>query len=478
MSTVADGRETTLGAVLRAAGLPGTPRLVGRDDVIVSSLTHDSRRVSPHTVFCCVRGARDDGHDFAPQAIAAGASALVVDHVLDVAIPQLVVDDVRRAIGPLAAAVFGHPARRLTVIGVTGTNGKTTTVHLLAHILRSAGRPVASLGTLSGAFTTPEASDLQAELACQVRNGATAVVMEVSSHALVQHRVDGMQFDLAVFTNLGRDHLDLHGTLEAYLDAKAELFTPAHAVRGVVNLGDPAGRTIAARGQIPIVGYSVSDLAEVSVSVDAHSYRWHDRQVRVPIGGAFNVGNSLAAATAAVEIGVDVDEVVAALATAPQVPGRFEAIHAGQPFHVLVDFAHTAEGLDAVLGAARTAVGGGRVIVVFGCGGDRDRTKRPMMGEVAGRLADLAVITSDNPRSEEPTSIIAEIMSGVPEDLAPKLLVEPDRAFAIEAAFRIARPGDVVVVAGKGHEATQTIGDQVLEFDDRVVARRILDGLR
>jgi len=471
-------RETTVGSVLASAELAEFPRVVGDLHTVVSSATHDSRRVRPRGLFCCVRGARADGHDYAAAAVAAGATALVVDHELDLPVTQIVVNDVRIAMGPLCAALYGHPARRLTVVGITGTNGKTTTAHLLAHILRSVGQPVAVLGTLSGAFTTPEAPDLQEHLAALAQGGVTAVVMEVSSHALALHRVDGMQFDLAVFTNLGRDHLDLHGTMEQYLAAKERLFTADLASAGVVNLDDPAGRVIAERAAIEITGYSLGELAQIEVHADRHSYRWRGCKVSVPIGASFNVTNSLAAATAAAVLGIDPADVAAALATAPAVPGRFEPVEEGQSFHVIVDFAHTPDGLGAVLGAARSAAGSHRVIAVFGCGGDRDRTKRPRMGEVAAGAADLVVVTSDNPRSEEPRAIIGEILAGVPADLLPNVLVEPDRALAMEAAFRIARPGDVVVVAGKGHEATQTIGDQVLQFDDRAVARRILGGLR
>lgn len=471
-------RDRTISAVLESADLPDGARLIGDGSTIVSSITHDSRRVAPGSVFCCVRGERVDGHGFAGDALRSGATALVVDHPLDFAVAQIVVPDVRRAVGPLSAALFGHPARRMCLVGVTGTNGKTTTTQLLSHVLRSVGRTVASIGTLSGALTTPEAAELQEQLATLAGEGVTAVVMEVSSHALDQHRVDGILYDVAVFTNLSQDHLDYHGTMEEYFRAKARLFTPTLARRGVVNLDDEAGRRLAAQATIPVAGYSLADLESVEVHADRHAYRWQGLEVRVPLGGEFNVLNSLAAATAAVECGVAPVDVAAALATVPAVPGRFESIDEGQSFHVIVDFAHTPDGLDALLLAARTVARGNRLLVVFGCGGDRDRTKRPRMGRAAALGADLVVITSDNPRSEDPRVIIEEITSGVPDDLRRNVVVEPDRATAMEAAFRIARPGDVVVVAGKGHETTQTIGDQVLQFDDRAVARRILGGLR
>jgi UDP-N-acetylmuramoyl-L-alanyl-D-glutamate--2,6-diaminopimelate ligase len=334
------------------------------------------------------------------------------------------------------------------------------------------------IGTLTGAHTTPESPELQSRLAGFVDEGSTHVVIEVSSHALELQRVAGCHFDVAVFTNLGRDHLDLHGTQERYFAAKARLFQPDLSDAAVVNVDDPHGRLLLDVGSIPTEGYSLDDVADVSVSATRLSYTWRGQSIEVPIGGEFNVMNSLAAATACARLGIDPVEIRTGLAHAARVPGRFEAVVAGQPFAVIVDYAHTPEGLDKAIRAARLVSGDSSVHVVFGCGGDRDREKRPLMGEVASRLADDVVITSDNPRSEDPLEIINAAMQGVPPGYRGRVVMEPDRRRAIEMAIRRARSGDVVLIAGKGHEPTQTIGDQVFEFDDRAVAREILEAVR
>ncbi|HEY4610372.1 MAG TPA: UDP-N-acetylmuramoyl-L-alanyl-D-glutamate--2,6-diaminopimelate ligase, partial [Ilumatobacteraceae bacterium] len=351
---------------------------------------------------------------------------------------------------------------------------KTTTTSLIASILSSTGRATGVIGTLTGGHTTPEAPDLQELLADFVATGTTAVVAEVSSHALELQRVAGCHFDVAVFTNLGRDHLDLHGTEERYFAAKARLFEAALSDAAVVNIDDPHGRLLMDARTIPTEGYGLDDVADVVVTATSHSYIWRGRRMEVPIGGEFNVMNSLAAATASARLGVDLVDIEQGLRHAATVPGRFEAVIAGQPFAVIVDYAHTPEGLEKALGAARQAAGQARVHVVFGCGGDRDREKRPLMGAVAATSADEVVITSDNPRSEDPLAIINAAMEGVPPDYRGRVVMEPDRRRAIEIAIRQARSGDVVLIAGKGHEPTQTIGDQVLPFDDRVVALEIL----
>lgn len=456
-------------------------RLVGAaPDLTVTAIGHDSRRVRAGSIHCCIRGERFDGHEFAASALAGGAGVLVVDHELsDVpdSVVQVIVDDVRVAMGRLSAALYGHPSQRMTVVGITGTNGKTTTAHLLASILDAAGVRTEVLGTLQGRFTTPESPELQATLAHLLETGTRAVSMEVSSHALAFGRVIGTTFAAGVFTNLGRDHLDFHRTQEAYFAAKARLFEPDLVSVGVVNADDPFGRRLLDIGHVPMTAFGRADARDVEVGIGSHGFTWSGRRIHVGIGGEMNLMNSLAAATTARELGFSVDDIAAGLAAAGPVSGRFERIDEGQEFTVLVDFAHTPDGLSELLRSVRSIVGVQRVIVVFGCGGDRDKMKRPIMGEVAATLADKVVVTSDNPRSEDPEAIIASIVAGIPDHMRDRLLTtEPDRRRAIARALGHARRGDVVLITGKGHETTQTAGDEALPFDDRLVAREVLRG--
>jgi UDP-N-acetylmuramoyl-L-alanyl-D-glutamate--2,6-diaminopimelate ligase len=464
------------------AGAPGirVRRRVGPAAVRVSGISHDSRTVRAGDLYCCLRGERVDGHDFAPRAVDAGASALLAEREIDVvpSVAQVLVEDARVAMAPIAAAFHGRPSEAMTVVGVTGTTGKTTTAHVLHAIFEHAGVPCGVLGTLTGAHTTPEAPELQARLAAFRADGKRAVAMEVSSHALELHRADGTRFAVAVFTNLGRDHLDFHGTTEAYFAAKARLFDPAMSAAAVINADDAYGRRLLESAVIPATAYALADAHDLSVGPLASTFRWRGQAVRFPLGGRFNVSNALAAATAAVGAGVAVDDVVAGLAATPPVPGRFEPVDEGQAFTVLVDFAHTPESLASALEAAREVAGDRRVIVAFGCGGDRDPSKRPAMGEVASRLADVVVVTSDNPRTEDPTAIISGVISGIPPARSARTRTEPDRRSAIAMVLDEAAPRDVVVIAGKGHETTQTIGDEVVAFDDRAVARELLSGRR
>ena len=455
--------------------------IVGTLPTDLVDLTHDSRDVRPGWAFACVPGDRFDGHDFAAQAIAAGASLLLVERRLprDVAgdTPQVIVSDVRRAMGHLAAEIHGRPASDLTMVGITGTNGKTTTTQLLGAIMRAAGREARELGTLSGVRTTPESPDLQRRLAGFVRDGVDVVVMEVSSHALALHRVAGTRFDVAVFTNLGRDHLDLHESMESYFRAKASLFMPDLSDIGVTNLDDPYGRLLLDVAAIEMVGFSADDAQGLDVGIAHHAFTWRGQPVRVPIGGDFNVLNSLAALTAAAALGIDAETAARGLAAAFPVPGRFEVVSApGADIAVVVDYAHTPEGLEHVLRSARE-LAVGRVVTVFGCGGDRDAEKRPMMGAAASANADVVVVTSDNPRHEDPQAIVDATVAGVEPRYRERVSIELDRQVAIESAIGAARPGDVVVIAGKGHETTQTIGDHAHPFDDREVARAVLHAL-
>lgn len=466
--------ERLLGDLLADAGLP-TSVVRGDDRAPITSVVFDSREVREGSLFCCLRGSNADGHDFAAAAVSAGARALLVDHRLPLPVTQVVVADTRVAMGPVAASFFGHPSRQLTLVGVTGTNGKTTTTTLLASVLEAAGLSTGVIGTLTGKHTTPEAPHLQAMLADFVAEGRRAVVMEVSSHALALHRVDGCRFALAVFTNLGRDHLDLHGTVERYFAAKARLFEPALSERGIANLDDLHGRLLVDAALVPMEGFSAADVTDLTVTPTHHEYTWRGQRISVGIGGAFNAMNSLAAATAAAALGVPLPTIAEGLHRAPAVPGRFEPVRAGQAFDVIVDYAHTPDGLREALAAARATSTTGRVIAVFGCGGDRDREKRAEMGSVAAELADAVVVTSDNPRSEDPLAIINAVIEGVPRDYRARVVSEPDRRRAFVTAFRMAAPGDVVVIAGKGHETTQTIGSDVFPFDDRAVARALLE---
>ena len=458
----------------------------GAGTTLVRDAAYDSREVPAGSLFFCLRGEHLDGHGFAGAAVAAGAAALVVDHPVDVDAPQVLVRSVREAIGPMSAAVFGRPADAMTVVGMTGTNGKTTTTYLLESVFGAAGWVSGVIGTTGMriaaaaeplARTTPEAPDLQRVLARMRGAGVNAVAMEISSHALAQRRTDGLVVDAALFTNLSQDHLDFHPSMEAYFEAKRRLFTPSHARRALVNADDPWGRRLLADPTIATTTFAVgtdADLraTEVEVGRDGVAFHVDGLEVRSPLRGGFNVHNCLGVIAVARAVGLDDAAVVEGIGNLRVVPGRMEPIDAGQRFTVVVDYAHTPDSIHSVLRGARP-LADGQVIVVFGCGGDRDRAKRSSMGRAASDGADLVIVTSDNPRSEDPQQIIDEIVSGIPSQAA--VIVEPDRRAAIGRAIDVAAPGDVVVIAGKGHETTQEIGDEVLPFDDRVVARAALD---
>ncbi len=455
----------------------------------VSGLSQRSADVRPGSLFFCVPGSRTDGHAFAPDAVGRGAAALVVERWLeDLPVPQLLVASVREAMGPVSAAFYERPADAMTVIGVTGTNGKTTITYLLESILRAAGKTPGVIGTTGVKIdgrpvpfprTTPEAPDLQRLLAEMRAAGVDAVAMEVSSHGLEQHRVDGVRYAAAVFTNLTQDHLDYHPSMEAYLEAKARLFTRAMSDRAVVNVDNEAGRRLAASG-LPTLTYGTSADAdvratEVEATIRGIALVADGVPIRSSLRGGFNVENALAAFATARSLGIDDAVAAEGIAAVPGVPGRVEAVEAGQDFLVLVDYAHTPDSLENVLRAARplAAKGGGRVIAVFGCGGDRDRTKRPLMGHAATANADLTVITSDNPRSEDPIAIVSEIVPGAQAG-GGEYVVEPDRRGAIALALTRAGAGDVVVIAGKGHETYQELAGGTIAFDDREVAAEVL----
>jgi UDP-N-acetylmuramoyl-L-alanyl-D-glutamate--2,6-diaminopimelate ligase len=460
----------------------------GPADIEVTGLAYDSRQAGPGTLFFCVTGFQRDGHEFAPEAVERGAVALVVERPLGLGVPEILVADARAAMGPAAARFHGEPTSRLRVAGITGTNGKTTTAWLVRHLLESSGTRCGLLGTVTSVIggdeqpvvrTTPEAIDLQATFAAMVAAGDAACAMEVSSHALELGRADAIHWAAAVFTNLTQDHLDFHGTMEEYFAAKRRLFEAGPAT-AIVNVDDEYGRRLAAELE-GVVTFAVEREADwraldVRGGLDGSRYRVQgpggQAEVRSPLPGRFNVSNTLAALATAAALGVGLEEAVAALESFRAAPGRFEPVDEGQDFAVLVDYAHTPDSLENVLRAARDLTEG-RVIVVFGAGGDRDRGKRPLMGEIAARLADVAIVTSDNPRSEDPEAIIGEILAGA----GPEVESLVDRRQAISRAVGLASAGDVVVVAGKGHEQGQEFeGGRKLPFDDVAVVREALGG--
>jgi UDP-N-acetylmuramoyl-L-alanyl-D-glutamate--2,6-diaminopimelate ligase len=458
------------------ASAVGGTLVAGDPTTTVVGITHDSRRVEPGWAFCCIPGDLHDGHDHAAAAVAGGAVVLLVERRLDVDVTQVLVTDARRALGPAAAEVFAHPADSLRTIGVTGTNGKTSVVSLLGHLVAACGRTTDVVGTLTGERTTPEASDLQARLARDVADGVDVVALEVSSHALVLGRVDGLVVDVAVFTNLGQDHLDFHGTTEEYFLAKARLFTPAHARQAVVWVDDAAGARLAGTSSIPTRSVGMEDAVDLRGAGGRWIWRWRGHEVELPWPGRHNVANALLALEAAVALDLDERSLAAALADAPVVPGRFEVVAAPSREHpdrplVVVDFAHTPDALDRVIVAARDLCGpDGSLRLVVGCGGDRDRSKRPVVGRVGASGADWVAVCDDNPRSEDPATIRSEVLAGVPAELVGRVREIGDRRGAIRAALTSARQGDVVLIAGKGHEQGQTAGGVTVPFDDRVVA--------
>ncbi len=460
-------------------------RVVGAAGVEVAALAYDSRRVEPGTLFFCVPGGRADGHDFGPRAVADGAVALVVERELEVSVPQVVVADARAAMAPLAARFFGDPTAELRVAGVTGTNGKTTTAFLLREILEAAGIRCGLMGTVKQVVggseeeverTTPEAIELQGTFRRMLEAGDRACAIEVSSHALTLHRADAIHFDVALFTNLTQDHLDFHADMEDYFAAKRLLFA-AGPRTAIVNVDDPYGRRLA--GEFECLTYSAeggeADYRAEEVSFDSGGAAFTvngEVAVRTRLPGHFNVANALGAFAAALAMGVAPADAARGLAAAEPPPGRFEPVDEGQGFTVLVDYAHTPDSLENVLRAARRLTAG-RLISVFGAGGDRDRDKRPKMGRAGAELSDLAIVTSDNPRSEEPAAIVAEVLAGA--EGGAEVAGEIDRRAAIALALGRARPGDTVVIAGKGHEQGQEFAEgRKVPFDDRTVAREEL----
>lgn len=463
-------------------------QVVGDHDVRVSGVTYRSADARPGFLFFAVPGSHTDGHEHAADAVAKGATVVVAERTLETGTTEVLVPSVREAMGLIAGSFYGRPSDAMVVIGVTGTNGKTTTTYLLERIFAAAGMGAGMIGTTGVRIdgrtvaydrTTPEAPDLHRLLADMRQRGVGGVAMEVSSHGLDQHRVGGIRFSCAVFTNLSQDHLDYHGSIDEYFRAKARLFTSDMAERAAVNHDSPEGRTLV--GRIPTVTFGVEEGADlraqrVRVGSAGLSFEVDGLELRSRLRGAFNVSNCLAALAASRQVGLADEHVAAGVAALPGVPGRMEPVEAGQAFEVLVDYAHTPDSLENVLRAARPLAGEHRVIAVFGCGGDRDRGKRPLMGKAATRFADLSIVTSDNPRSEDPQAIVREIEEGARVGGGPYTL-EVDRRAAIRLALSEAAAGDVVVLAGKGHETGQEFADHTIPFDDRVVAREELEAM-
>ena len=437
----------------------------------ITVVCEDSREVQAGALFCCMPGRSNDGHDFAAGAAEAGAAALVTERALPVNLPQLVVPEVRAAVGPLALAGAGSPQEHLQLAGITGTNGKTTVTHLLSSILERSGRHCIAIGTLSGALTTPRATELAGRLASARATGAEAAVLEVSSHGLSQKRVEGLRFAAAAFTNLSPEHLDYHGDMEDYYRAKRSLFSDARTSLSVVCTDDGWGRRLAAELTGEVRRCSRDDAEVLELAAGHSRIRWRRLEIALPLGGAHNIANAVVAATVAESLGVGAPEIAEGLGRAPRLPGRFEVV-TESPAVVIVDFAHSPAALEQLLSAGRNLVPApSRLTVVFGCGGERDEGKREAMGAIASRLADRVIITSDNPRGEDPASIARAVMSGVPGGGAE---LELDRRRAISAAVGDARPDDVVIVAGRGHETQQIIGGRSLPFDDAAVVRELL----
>ncbi|MBB3109053.1 UDP-N-acetylmuramoyl-L-alanyl-D-glutamate--2,6-diaminopimelate ligase [Paenibacillus phyllosphaerae] len=492
-------RLEQLAALLRVA------QLQGDGTIEIQGVQTDSRQVAAGDLFICLPGHTQDGHAYAPQAVDKGAVALVVERPLELPVPQLVVKDARLAMAVIADRFFGQPSQQMKLIGVTGTNGKTTTTYLIERILADAGHHPGVIGTVERRFagqsfpmsgTTPEALELQRYLAQMHAEGTDCVAMEVSSHALEQGRVKGCRFRTAIFTNLTQDHLDYHGTMEHYAGAKGLLFSrlgneyaadESERAYAVLNGDDPASEMFARMTAAEVITYGVDKPADVQASdihITAHGTSFH---VKTPVGeaditlrmaGKFNVYNALGALTAGLIEHIPLAQIKASLEAVPGVPGRVEAVNAGQPFAVVVDYAHTPDGLDNVLKAVKEfAVG--RVICVFGCGGDRDRTKRPIMGQIAARYSDYVLVTSDNPRTEDPLAILADIEAGLTADHVPaeRYELQVDRRVAIQKAVEMASPDDVVLIAGKGHETYQLIGGVTYDFDDRKVAEEAIRSL-
>ena len=452
----------------------------------------NSREKQPNGLFFCISGAKFDAHAFAPQAVENGAAALVVERFLDIDVPQIRVANVREALGPMCAALYGNPASHMKMIGITGTKGKTTSSYLIKAILEAAGMKAGLIGTtgnmigsnfLHGEMTTPEAHVLQGLLHQMDQEGVQAVVMEVSAHAVDMHRVDGIQYDVGCYTNLSQDHLDYFETMDRYFEAKKAFFTPEHIRQAVLNVDDETSYKIMRDIQVPYLRYGIStnaelyardiEICETGVTFRICVLEQGERTIHLKMTGIFNVYNALTATAAALALGIGLDDIVRGLESVTAVPGRAEMLETHTPYKVLLDYSHSPEALENILTAVRDFTRG-RVIALFGCGGDRDHGKRPMMGEIGGRLSDYCILTSDNPRNEDPFDILASIEEGIKRTSCPYTVIE-NRREAIRYALGMAKEGDMVVLAGKGHETYQEIRGVKHPFDEKVVVRELLE---
>lgn len=455
----------------------------------------NSREKQKNGLFFCISGARFDAHDFAAQAMENGASALVVERFLPLDIPQLRVRNVREALGPMCAALYGHPADGVKMIGITGTKGKTTSSYLIKAILEAAGMKVGLIGTtgnmiggtfIHGDMTTPEAHHLQGLLRRMADEKVDAVVMEVSAHAIDMHRIDGILYDVGCYTNLSQDHLDYFETMERYFEAKKAFFTPRYIRQAALNVDEETSLRIMRDIAVPYLRYGISTNAElyardIEISENGVTFRicvleQGERTVHLQMTGIFNVYNALTAAAASLALGIGLDEIVRGLESVRAVPGRAEMLETHTPYKVLLDYSHSPEALESILTAVRDFTRG-RVIALFGCGGDRDHGKRPMMGEIGGKLADYCILTSDNPRNEDPMAILAAIEEGIRHTDGEYTVIE-NRREAIRYALNMAREGDLVVLAGKGHETYQEIRGVKRPFDEKVIVRELLEEMR
>ena len=475
--------------------MPYLSQVRGDLDTQILSLCSNSREKVEKGLFFCIPGARFDAHDYAPQAVANGCCALVVDHFLDIDVPQVKVTNVRAAMSRMAAAFYGHPAQEMRLVGVTGTKGKTTTTYMIKSILEQAGLKVGLVGTtgnmigqkrIASNYTTPDPIDLQRDLRQMRDEGVQAVVMEVSAHAIDMHRLDGLVFEVGAYTNLSQDHLDYFGTMEKYFECKKLFFTTGMTKNAVLNVDEETSQNVRRSLSIPHLTYGIAadadlfardiEITEDGVAFELRLQGMHTLPINLRMTGMFNVYNAIAAASCAMVLGVSHEDIKAGLEKIENVPGRIEMLPTGTPYRVILDYAHAPDALDNILKTCREFTKG-RLIALFGCGGDRDKGKRPIMGRIGGELADLCILTSDNPRTEDPMAILASIEEGIQETACPYVVIE-NRREAIRHALEIGKPGDVIALCGKGHENYQEINGVKHPFDEKVVVAELLNEMQ